>query len=129
MKIKSIFQFTVVSLWLVVIAGCVTTPTQRAERLVTPLPKLTTAVDALVRYPDPAHPVSDDQLVTEAIKDLPGLQQAFACYTNKAIKVRKMPVGRRGWITSGICPNRPSRRNSRWTPPKRTNRKRKRSSQ
>lgn len=88
MKTKKIIQCTFVLLWLVVVAGCVTTPTQRAERLVTPLPKLTTAVDALVRYPDPAHPVSDDQLVTEAIKDLPGLQQAFACYTNKAIKVR-----------------------------------------
>jgi len=43
--------------------------------LVTPLPKLTAAVDALVRYPDPAYPVPDDQLVAVAIKDLPGLQR------------------------------------------------------
>jgi len=38
-----------------------------------------------VRYPDLANPVPDDQLVTVAIKDLPGLQKAFAGYP---IKVR-----------------------------------------
>ena len=85
MKTKSIVQYTFVLLWLIVVASCVTTPTQRAERLVTPLPKLTAAVDALVRYPDPAYPVPDDQLVAVAIKDLPGLQKAFAGYP---IKVR-----------------------------------------
>jgi hypothetical protein len=85
MKTKKIAQFLFVSLWLIVAAGCVTTPTQRAERLVTPLPKLTSAVEALVRYPDPANLVPDDRLVAEAIKDKPELQRAFAGYP---IKVR-----------------------------------------
>ncbi len=85
MKAKRIVQFLLVSLWLIFAAGCVTTSSQRAERLVTPLPKLTSAVEALVRYPDPANPVSDDRLVAEAIKDKPELQRAFAGYP---IKVR-----------------------------------------
>ena len=85
MKTNRIVQSLFVSLWLIVVAGCITTATQRAERLVTPLPKLTTAVDAIVRYPDPANPVRDDRLVQEAIKDKPELQKAFAGYP---IKVR-----------------------------------------
>ncbi len=84
MKIKKTAQFILVSVWLVVAAGCATT-SQKAERLVSPLPKLTAAVEALVRYPDPANPVRDDQLVAEAIKDKPELQRAFKGYP---IKVR-----------------------------------------
>ena len=49
MKTHRMVQSLFVSLWLVVIAGCVTTPAQRAERLVTPLPKLTAAVDAFTK--------------------------------------------------------------------------------
>jgi len=79
MKTKKTVQFLLVSIWLILAAGCATT-SQRAERLVTPLPKLTTAVEALVRYPDPANPVPDDRLVAEAIKDKPELQRAFAGY-------------------------------------------------
>lgn len=78
MKTKNTAQFLFVSLWLLVAVGCATISTQRAERLVTPLPKLTSAVEALVRYPDPANPVPDDRLVAEAIKDKPELQRAFA---------------------------------------------------
>jgi hypothetical protein len=105
MKTKSIVQYTFVLLWLIVVAGCVTTPTQRAERLVTPLPKLTAAVDALVRYPDPAYPVPDDQLVAVAIKDLPGLQKAFAGYPIKVWHDAKnvvilvcSPDGKYAWL-------------------------------
>ena len=76
MNNKKLTRFLVVSLWLLA-AGCATTPSKQAERLVTPLPKLTSAVDALVRYADPNNPVPDDRLVAEAIKDKPELQQAF----------------------------------------------------
>lgn len=76
MNSKRLTRCLVVSFWLLA-AGCVTTPSQRAESLLSPLPKLTSAVDALVRYPDPNHPVPDDRLVAEAIKDKPELQQAF----------------------------------------------------
>ncbi len=73
------------SAWLcLAITGCIT-PTQRVERLVTPLPKLTAVVEALVRYPDPASPVPDALLVSEAMKDKPELQRAFRGYP---IKVR-----------------------------------------
>jgi hypothetical protein len=85
MRSPRIARLLFASLWLLVAAGCATTSTQQAERLVTPLPKLTAAVEALVRYPDPANPVPDDQLVSEAIKNKPELQRAFQGYP---IKVR-----------------------------------------
>jgi hypothetical protein len=102
---KKNVQCLFVSLWLIVAAGCVTTSSQRAERLVTPLPKLTSAVEALVRYPDPANPVPDERLVSEAIKDKPELQRTFAGYP---IKVRHdakntvilicSPDGKSAWL-------------------------------
>ncbi len=83
MKTKRIAPLLFVSLWLIVGAGCITTATQRAERLVSSLPKLTSAVEALVRYPYPANPVLDDLLVAEAIKYKPELQKAFKGYPIK----------------------------------------------
>ncbi len=69
------------------LAGCVTTPQPQfqPESLVTPLPKLTTAVQALARYPEANTPIPDDQLVKEATKNKPELQRAFA---GVPIKVR-----------------------------------------
>lgn len=80
-----IAQLLFASVWLLVAAGCATTSTRQAERLVTPLPKLTAAVQAVVRYPDPANLVPDELLVAEAIKNKPELQRAFQGYP---IKVR-----------------------------------------
>ena len=77
MKTKAFPQLLFVAFWLLLLAGCATTPTQKPEDLVTPLTKLTSAVEALVRYPDPDNPVPDYRLVTEAIKDKPELQRAF----------------------------------------------------
>lgn len=93
------------ALWVVAVVGCATCGSRRAEGLVTPLPKLTAAVDALVRYPDPANPVSDDRLVAEAMKNKPELQRAFQ---GLPIKVRHdakyvvllvcSPDGKHAWL-------------------------------
>lgn len=85
MKAKRFVQFLFVLLCFIIVTGCITSSTQKAEYLVTPLPKLTSAVEALIRYPDPTQPVPDDRLLAEAIKDKPELQKAFAGYP---IKVR-----------------------------------------
>lgn len=87
MRVKSAIRFLLVSLCLTPFAGCKTDTTRQADYLVTPLPKLTAAVEALVRYPpDPAIPVPDERLLAEAIKDKPELQKTFAGYP---IKVRR----------------------------------------
>jgi len=83
MNIKRTTQYLVLAACLVA-AGCTTTR-QRAQELESPLTKLTPAVQALVRYPDPANPVADDRLIAEAMKDNPELQRAFKGYP---IKVR-----------------------------------------
>jgi hypothetical protein len=84
MNLKRTTQNLVFAVCLLVVAGCTTTR-QRAQELETPLTKLTPAVEALVRFPDPAAPVADDQLVNEAMRDKPELQRAFKGYP---IKVR-----------------------------------------
>ena len=73
--------------------------------MVAPLPKLTAAIQALVRYPDPDAPVPDDRLVAEAIKAKPELQRAFQGHP---IKVRRdaknvvvlisSPDGKYAWL-------------------------------
>lgn len=75
MRIKKLSPILIFSFWFLIVTGCATTP--QPDNLVTPLPKLTSAVAALVRYPDPSNPVSDDRLLAEAIKDKPELQHAF----------------------------------------------------
>ncbi len=85
MTIKKTAQYLAFTACLLVAAGCATTSLQRAQELETPLTKLTPAVQAIVRYPDPANPVPDDRLVAEAMRDKPELQRAFKGYP---IKVR-----------------------------------------
>ena len=104
MNLKRTTQNLVFAVYLLVVAGCTTTR-QRAQELETPLTKLTPAVEALVRFPDPAAPVADDQLVNEAMRDKPELQRAFKGYP---IKVRHdakntvilvcSPDGRWAWL-------------------------------
>jgi|GEM_PF-890371 len=85
MKTYSIASFVFAPLIILVVGGCSPLTPQQAESLVTPLPKLTTAVVAEIRYRDTGIPLRDDQLVVDAIKDKPELQRAFAGYP---IKVR-----------------------------------------
>lgn len=47
------------------------------EGLIAPLEKLTPAVQSFVRYPDPKHPVPDEQLLVEVYKQDPELAHAF----------------------------------------------------
>ena len=77
MSIRTAGRLLLVQICILAVAGCATTRTQRPEELVTPLPKLTSAVQALVLYPDPDKSTPDDRLVSEAIKDSPELQSAF----------------------------------------------------
>ncbi len=74
-----------VALLCMALAACVTTRSPQPENLVTPLTKLTPAVQALIRYPDSSRPVPDARLVKEAVKNRPDLQRAFA---GVPIKVR-----------------------------------------
>jgi hypothetical protein len=104
MKTKKTVQFLLLSILLILAAGCATI-SQQAERLVTPLPKLTAAVEALVRYPDPANPVPDDRLVAEAIKNKPELQRSFAGYpikvrhdANNTVILVCSPDGKWAWL-------------------------------
>jgi len=64
-----------------VVAGCLTAYTtsqySHPDGLITPLEKLTPAIQAFVRYPDPKHPLLDDQVVTEVYKQNPDLARAF----------------------------------------------------
>lgn len=104
MNLKRTTQNLVFAVCLLVVAGCTTTR-QRAQELETPLTKLPPAVEALVRFPDPAAPVADHQLVNEAMRDKPELQRAFKGYP---IKVRHdakntvilvcSPDGRWAWL-------------------------------
>jgi hypothetical protein len=64
-----------------IVAGCLTAYTtsqySNPEELISPLEKLTPAVQSFVRYPDPKHPVSDDQLLVEVYKQDAELARAF----------------------------------------------------
>jgi hypothetical protein len=60
----------------VAVAGCAAPQGPHPGDLVTPLTKLTPAVEAQFRY-HPNGPVPDDRLVAEAMKNKPELQKAF----------------------------------------------------
>jgi len=105
MKTYSIASSVFAPLIILVVGGCSPFTPQQAGNLVTPLPKLTTAVVAEIRYRDSGIPLRDDQLVADAIKDKPELQRAFAGYpikvrhdTKNAVILVCSPDGKWAWL-------------------------------
>lgn len=85
MKSKRIYQLILIFTWMFVIEGCVTTSTQRTESLISSLPKLTSAVEGLVRYSDDDNKVPDNNLLAEIYRIKPEIQRTFKGYL---IKIR-----------------------------------------
>lgn len=77
MKAQSRFLFCVAACMYLVDLSCQTAPSLHPEELETPLPKLTSAVQAEVRYPESPGAVSEEELMVRAVKDKPELQRAF----------------------------------------------------
>jgi hypothetical protein len=105
MKTNRVARSLITSISLLFVGGCAIQDTQQAERLVSPLPKLTSAIVAEIRYLDPDSPVPDDRLVTDALKDKPELQRAFAGYplkvlhdTKNAVVLVCSPDGKWAWL-------------------------------
>jgi len=105
MKIH-IVALSAIGLCLALLTGCATTPTRyrQPETLVSPLNKLMLCVQGMVRYPDPAHPIPDNQLIEEAKKLNPELSEAFA-YAN--VYVQHDPTN----VILLVCP---TNRNIAW---------------
>ncbi len=71
-------QFLVLVLVAIVLSACEPASTApKPEALVAPTMKLTSAVQAVLLYPENGIPVADDQLYAAAVKDKPELQAAF----------------------------------------------------
>ena len=77
MKRTWIFRWAVATGLFVGLVGCQAGPERRAQALEAPLPKLTSAVLAEVRYPTTSRPVGDDQLLAKAMENKPELREAF----------------------------------------------------
>jgi hypothetical protein len=107
MKLRTLAQPSAMALLALWLAGCVCTPPPEppAARLVSPLVKLTAAVEAEIRDSPSGPPASDDQLLAVAMKGKPELKRAFQ---DVPLKVRRdsrnvvllvcSPDGRFAWL-------------------------------
>ena len=76
MKTKRLEYFSIMLVFCLLLTGCVCGP--KPERLITPLPKLTTAIQGFVRWPpNDGSPLTNEELIVEVFEDKPELKELF----------------------------------------------------
>lgn len=76
MRLKQLRYMSLLLLFCLLISGCVSIP--KPERLVTPLPKFTTAIQGLVRWPENGvPPLTDEEMIQRVFKDKPEMKEIF----------------------------------------------------
>jgi len=77
MRLKQSRYLSLFLLFCLLISGCVCTT--NPESLVRPLPKLTTAIQGLVRFPiNGEPPLTDEEMIQKVFDDKPELKEIFA---------------------------------------------------
>lgn len=65
------------------LTACVSLKSLGPDNLITPLPKLTLAIQALVRWPPDGVAMTDEKMLATVYEKKPELREAFSCYTVK----------------------------------------------